>query len=240
MRPTHLFTGIAVMFALTGCVPVPKGRPTAATVPTPVTVTAAPPSVNDGSLWQGDSRANGSLTSDIRARRKGDIVTVLVVENVNATRQRNTTTSKEQDMTGSVTQLFFPGLGTLGAQAATKTAAAVAGQNANLTYKSARNFNGGGTVTDTGTVTATVSTQVVDVMPNGNLVLSGSKQVTISGEVQTVTLTGIARADDVTPANTVASTSLAEARVHITGDGPLDDAQRRTLVARVLDWVNLF
>lgn len=219
----------AALLFVTGCtVPRPEHRPTAATLPEPVKICSIAPTVNDGSLWQQDSLAASSLTSDLKARAKGDIVTVLVIESVDASRTRNTNTSKEQTAAAKVDQLFFPKVGTL------------AGNNASVGYSSQRSYKGGGTVTDSGTVKATVSTQVVEVLPNGNLVLQGSKQVTVSGEVQTVTLTGIARQHDIAPDNTIPSPSLAEARVHITGSGPLDDAQRRTLVARLLDWVNLF
>ena len=77
-------------------------------------------------------------------------------------------------------------------------------------------------------------------LPNGNLLLQGSKEVSVSGEVQVVTLTGIARPKDISPDNVLYSTNLAEARIHITGSGPLNEAQRRTLVSRLFDWVNLF
>lgn len=213
--------------ALSGCV-APQGRPTAATIPTPVKIISPPPVVSDGSLWQADARSDNSLTGDIKARNKGDIVTVLVVEKVNASHTRNTATNKNQATDASASQFFYPHIGTLN------------GVTPNLSYKSARTFTGGGTVTDSNTVSATVSTQVVEVLPNGNLVVSGSREVTLSGEVQTVTLTGIVREHDIQPDNTVPSTALAEARVHITGSGPLNDAQKRTQVARLLDWVNLF
>lgn len=219
----------AMLVCVSGCsVPRPSGRPTAATLPEPVKIASVPPTVSDGSLWQEETRAEGSLTSDVKARVKGDIVTVLVVEQVDASRTRNTNTDKEQSTSAKVDQLMYPNIGT------------ISGQTPKLSFSSARTYKGGGTVTDSGTVKATVSTQVIEVLPNGNLVIQGSKQVTVSGEVQTVTLTGIARQRDITPDNTVTSNVLAEARVHITGSGPLDDAQRRTLVSRLLDWINLF
>ena len=223
---TAILTLISTL-ALSGCV-APKGRPTAATLPQPVKIISSPSVVSDGSLWQADARNDNSLTGDIKARNKGDIVTVLVIEKVNASHTRNTATNKTQGTDASASQFFFPGVGTL------------KGATPSLNYKSARTYAGGGTVTDSNTVTATVSTQVVEVLPNGNLVVSGSREVTLSGEVQTVTLTGIVREHDIAPDNTVPSTALAEARVHIAGAGPLDDAQKRTQVARLLDWVNLF
>ena len=226
------FAGFVLV--LTGCA---KGRPTAARAPDPVRVAIAPPAVKDGSLWQEDSSTTASLTADVKARSKGDIVTVLVVEKIDASHARKTTTSRNQSTDAAVTDVTVPGAGAvLGAVAS----AAGAKKDFKVGLSSKRSFDGGGTVTDSGTVSATLSMQVVDVLPNGNLVLMGSKEVTVSGEVQVVTVSGIARQKDVSPDNQLYSTQLAEARVHITGDGPLDEAQRRTLVGRLFDWVNLF
>jgi flagellar L-ring protein precursor FlgH len=232
MRIVALLICLPVLFS--GCSSV---RPASAKAPDPVKLVIAPPEVKDGSLWQDRSVVASSLVSDDKARSKGDIVTILVVESVNAKRTRNTTTSKSQNATAGVDDVTFPGIGhVLGA------AASVNGKKRdfNVGLSSKRDFTGGGTVTDSGEVRATISAQVVDVLPNDNLILMGTKEVTVSGEVQVVTLTGIARPKDITPENTINSIQLAEARVHITGSGPLDDAQRRTMVTKLLDWVNLF
>jgi flagellar L-ring protein precursor FlgH len=227
MQRFYLIMSALALLATAGC-ESRFGRPTTAAAPTPVKVTVPPPSVTDGSIWQAEARADNSMVSDVKARSRGDIVTILVVEKVDAKRARNTSTSRAESGDGSVDQIVYPNVGTLN------------GQKPKISFSSKRSFAGGGSVTDSGTVSATVAAQVVDVMPNGNLILSGAKEVTVSGEVQVVTLTGIARPQDITTDNTVLSTNLAEARVHITGSGPLNDAQRRTMVGRLLDWVNLF
>jgi flagellar L-ring protein FlgH len=212
---------------LGGCAAT-KVRPTAARLPDPVKIEMTPPQVTDGSLWQADSRGDASLFSDQKARNRGDIVTILVVEKVDAKRSRNTDTSRSMTIGADVKDLFYPAIGKID------------GNPTKVDVSTSRANKGGGTVSDTGEVRATVAAQVVDVLPNGNLVLMGTKEVTVSGEVQTVTLTGIARPKDISSDNQVSSANLAEARVHIDGNGPLNDAQRRTLVTRLLDWVNLF
>lgn len=222
------------VLAMAGCA---KGRPTAARAPDPVRVAITPPAVKDGSLWQDDATAAASLTSDVKARSKGDIVTVMVIEKIDAKRARQTTTSRNQDVDASVSDVTLPGAGAVLGAVASATGAK---KDFKVGLASKRSFDGGGSVSDSGEVRATVSMQVVEVLPNGNLVLTGAKEVTVSGEVQVVTLSGIARQKDVSPDNTLFSTQLAEARVHITGNGPLDEAQRRTLVGRLFDWVNLF
>lgn len=226
-RFTFALSTLAILVACSGCMAT-RTRPTEARLPDPVKIQIAAPTVKEGSLWQEELRGDASLFSDQKARNKGDIVTILVVEKVDAKRARNTETSRTMSAAADVKDLFYPGVGTLN------------GNPAKLDVSASRGNKGGGTISDTGAVTATVSAQVVDVLPNGNLVLMGTKEVTVSGEVQTVTLTGIARPKDINALNQVASSNLAEARVHIDGNGPLNDAQRRTLVARLLDWVNLF
>jgi flagellar L-ring protein precursor FlgH len=221
-----IVTMLSLPLLLAGC--APQGRPTAAKVPDPVKIQMTPPKVSDGSLWQEDARANASLTSDLKARNKGDVVTILVIEKVDAKRARKTSTSKDMGVDASADNLFYPGIGQLG------------GNSPKVGLTAKRSFDGGGSITDSGEVSATLAGQVLEVLPNGNLVLTASKEVTVAGEVQVVTLTGIARQQDVTPANQVLSTNLAEARIHISGTGPLNDAQRRSLVTRLFDWVNLF
>lgn len=268
MKFCILFMVIGMLAGVSGC--RPPGRPMSARVPDPVKIVIPPPKVTDGSLWQDNSTVTASLTSDLKARAKGDLVTVLVVEKVDASRTRNTATSKEQDTSAAVSDVTLPFLGPVLGAAATakviagindktsvqnaKTAvdairtartsravnAAAANRDFSVGLTSKRDFKGGGSVTDSGTVTATITTQVLDVLPNGNLVLLGTKEVSVSGEVQIITLTGIARPRDITPDNSIESTSLAEARVYISGSGPLDDAQRRTLVTKLFDWINLF
>jgi flagellar L-ring protein FlgH len=231
-----LFATCFMAILLSGCSGSKKSI--AARAPEQVRVLPRPPAIRDGSLWQDDAAANASLTSDVKARSKGDIVRILVVEKIDAKRARNTSTSKSQDINAGIEDVTFPGAGPLLGAAAT----AVTGgkREFKVGASSKRSFDGGGTVSDTGTVQATVTAQVTEVLPNGNLFLCATKEVTVGGETQVVTLTGIARIHDITPENTIISTNLAEARINISGSGTLDDAQRRTLVTRVLDWVNLF
>jgi flagellar L-ring protein precursor FlgH len=217
----HAALVAALLLLMTGC-----RQPAAVRAPTPVRLEIPEPKVSEGSLWQSDTGPQG-LVADRIARRKGDLLTVLVVEDTNAKRDRKTSTSRAQDMNAQVDQLFFKKWNYKGELPVFKAS-------------SARNFAGSGSIEDTGTVRATLSAQVTETLPNGNLVVLGQKEVIVAGESQVVTLTGIVRPEDILPNNTVLSTQIAEARINIIGSGPLNDAQRRTLVGRLLDWINLF
>src|SRR5687767_6090034 len=84
-----------------------------ARAPEQVRILPQPPTIRDGSLWQEDSAAAASLTSDVKARAKGDIVRILVVERIDAKRARNTSTSKSQDINAGIEDITFPGSGPL-------------------------------------------------------------------------------------------------------------------------------
>jgi flagellar L-ring protein precursor FlgH len=217
---------LSALFVLSGCV-----QPAHVKAPEPVRLEMVQPQVTDGSLWQADTGKQG-LVANNTARSRGDLVTILIVEDTNAKRDRTTKTSRDQAVDAKVDQVLY-------SDTLTRT---VNGQKVLPQVKgsSSRSYSGGGSIADTGTVRATLSAQVTQVLANGNLVVLGQKEVIVGGESQIITLTGIVRPDDVRTDNTVFSNSIAEARINVYGSGPLNDAQRRTLVGRLFDWINLF
>ena len=81
---------------------------------------------------------------------------------------------------------------------------------------------------------------MTDVLPNGNLVIEGVRVVTFSGETQYVVLHGIVRSDDITAANTVLSSDVADARVEFVSEGSLTDAQKRGWLSKVYERLRPF
>ena len=218
---------IPVLLALSGCGPRALVK-----APEPVHMDLPAPKVSEGSLWQPDAGPAG-LLADHTARNKGDLLTIQIVEDTTAKRGRSLTTNRSQSVDAKANQLVYPTWLQLG-NGVNK------GLNPAVNGSSTRSSTGNGTIDESGTIRATLSAQVTQVLPNGNLVVLGQKEVIVAGESQVITLTGIARPEDVSAANTIVSAQLAEARINITGSGPLNDAQRRTLVSRIFDWVNLF
>jgi len=96
-----------------------------------------------------------------------------------------------------------------------------------LNTSGAQALDGEGTTSRVTTLTDTISARVVAVLPNGYLVLEGKKAIVVNSEHQVVTVRGVARPADLTPNNTVASTSLAQLDVRIDGKGVVNDAIRR-------------
>jgi flagellar L-ring protein precursor FlgH len=166
-----------------------------------------------GSLYS----PSGSLADagrDLRAAALNDSVTIIVNENTSAVASGVTNTSRKSTAASGITGL----------------AGALPGTNALsnlLTSSNAQQLQGTGQTTRVSTLTTTVSARVVDVQPNGMLVVEGTKELAVNSEHQTVTVRGLVRPLDITTANTVQSTQVANLEVRVTGKGVVNDAIKR-------------
>jgi len=89
------------------------------------------------------------------------------------------------------------------------------------------NFNGTGSTTRSGQLQAEISARVIQVLPNGDIRIEGTKIVSINGEKQTLTIVGMVRSYDVTPGNIVSSTAIANMEVKYDGKGVVADANKQ-------------
>jgi len=144
-----------------------------------------------------------SLFSDHKARKVGDIVTIIVAESSKASNSDTVQTSKKTGTNGSLNDLF--GLGKLPLKV---------GVDADSGYA------GSGTTTRSGSMDARISVSIKEILPNGNLMLEGTRNVTINDDIQMITISGIVRSDDITPDNTVLSIYMADAQIKYKGQGP--------------------
>jgi flagellar L-ring protein FlgH len=183
------------------------------------------------SLWKLDASPS-SMFADKKAHRVGDIVTVVIQENNGTARNNNTTTARTSGINASVSSFLYPatvsGLGTKGGQL---PAIAMTGKNT---------FNGGGTIANQETIAAQIAVKVIDVLPNGNLVLEGHRQTAFSGEKLEAVLRGTVRCDDVTSTNTVFSFNIADASIQYISHGALTDSQKKGWFTTVWDKVSPF
>lgn len=175
-----------------------------------------------GSLWV-DGRGAG-LCGDPIARGRGDVVTILIRESQQA--RQNEATLLEQETSASLELEALAGF----------PKAFPAGLPAGKA-SSARSFDATSRVQKDGSLTARVTAVVVDVLPNGCLVLEGTRAVRVDDETKTLRVTGIVRPQDVTPDNTVLSEDLAEASVSFEGTGPLTRNGSRGLVGSAVDFL---
>ena len=191
----------------------------------------ASPRMEEGSLW---SEAQGmALFQDRRATKVGDIITVRIVEDPEATLNANTKTSRSSSIEG---KLEF--LGYLKALAE-KNSRLAQNPGVDPLFKSelTSGFDGKGTSNRDGHVAAYVPAVVTKVLPNGNLVIIGKREIRVNQETQYITLSGIVRPDDIGPTNEVSSTYMADAKIVYSGTGPLADKQRPGWLGRAIDHV---
>ena len=102
-----------------------------------------------------------------------------------------------------------------------------------LTGKS--EFAGGGQINNSQQIAASVAVRIVDVLPNNNLVIEGTRESSFSGETQTILLRGTIRQDDISALNTVFSFNVADATIRFVSKGAITDSQRKGWFHRLWD-----
>lgn len=182
------------------------------------------------SLWRSEVRI--SLISDKKAHSVGDIITVVVQESNTVKKDAKTQTSKATDMDASLKSfLFSPAASGLMTKGGKLPAMAMTSKNT---------FDGGGSINNSESMQTRFAVTVQDVLPNGNLIVSGLRQTASSGESQTVVLRGTLRPYDVTPNNTVFSYNLADVSIKFTSSGALSNSQNKGWFSRAWDALTPF
>ncbi len=195
-----------------------------------VVVLGAAAPLGADSLWHDAS--SRPLISDIRARSVGDIITILVQENNSASKDNSTSTSKKTGIDTSISSFLFG--------AAQDKFLTRGGQYPALKVNGSSSFDGGGKISNSETITARISVRVVDVLPNGNLVIEGTRQTSFAGESQDAILRGVVRMDDVASNNTVYSYNIADATIRYVSKGAVTDAQGKGWFHKAWDKISPF
>jgi flagellar L-ring protein precursor FlgH len=156
---------------------------------------------------------------DHKARRKGDIVTILIAEQASASKQASTGTSRKASTTAGIPKLM--GLET------SMTGIRNWMDLANLISASSESkFDGTGSTTRNENLSATITAKVVEVLPNGNLMIAGRRNVLVNNEDQLIVVEGTVRSRDISPDNIVSSAQVADARITYSGNGVVSDQQK--------------
>ncbi len=171
----------------------------------------------------GGAIIENSLYSDVKARNVGDILSVIISENNSATNATRTTSTKQdkasakgEATTGALAGLF-PGVG------------------GSLDIQN--QYSGQGGTVRNGQFSSRMSVKVTDVMPNGNLIIEGTKTMEINSETEVVTLSGTVKPEDVSSSNTVYSYQVANTKITYKGKGSSEKGHRPGLLTRFLIWV---
>ena len=166
-----------------------------------------------GAIWSPNA-IYANLGKDLKASRVDDLVTIVVLEKVSAVATGDVKTQRTSNAQSSIQAAG-------GLTRATGPWANLAKTNTNT------QLQGTGTTSRGTTLTATVSARVVDVLPNGYLVVEGVKRVQVNSENQVITIRGVIRPYDLDPTNSVPSDRLAQMEVQVNGKGVINDSIRR-------------
>ena len=169
------------------------------------------------SLWS-DSSATSVIFGDQRARAVGDILTIVVNESSTAVRAGSSSNTK------SASASTNQGTGLLGFLPESSL-----GQN--------DKFSSNGSINNTNTVKARLTVKVTEVKANGNLVISGTQNIRQNGEEQRIVVSGQVRPSDIQADNSVLSSNVADAKILVTGSGPLVNKQRQGILSQIWNWI---
>jgi len=209
----RFFVLLTVML-ISACTTIPPTN-----VHQPMTARPAPrqeTAAASGSIYQaGMSR---TLFEDRRARYVGDTMTILISETTSASTKSNTNASRSTSITASVPTISgLPGKSL---------------QGLDLSASSANSLAGKGDAAANNVFTGSITVTVIEVLPNGNLQVSGEKQVSIGAGTEFIRLSGIVNPYFISTANTISSTNVADARIEYKESGVISEAQVMGWLAR--------
>lgn len=167
------------------------------------------------SLWDSSS---GSMFADRKARKVGDLVTLIIVERSEASQAARTTTAKDGEVS------IGPGLGVLNFMPL-------------IGASGSDSLTAGGTTTRGSSLTTKMTTRVVEELPGDILRIEGRQHIVVNGEEQEIVVSGLIRVQDIAPDNTVLSTYVADASISFKGAGALGDKQEPGLLTRLFNWL---
>jgi flagellar L-ring protein FlgH len=181
--------------------------------------TAAPCVAADDAQTMFDEQTYRSLVAESKASKVGDLLTVVVQESASAS---STADLRGQRSFSVSAQLSLPRVGAHAGSAGTGSES-----------------DGAGRTQRSGRLLAQLSVRVVEVAPNGDLVVAGQQSLRINGEEQIITLSGIVRPSDVTDNNTVLSSRIAGANIQFDGEGFVTDQSKPGWLAKLFNFLGL-
>ena len=195
----------------------PKIKKVAAASLCALMITASAP-VYAQSLWSDGPHNESVYFADKKARNVGDILTILITES--ATTSMNKSSKNGKEASGSVDAgvgLFtFLNPASFGAR---------------------DSWSANGSTTSTNRATGRVTVTVVEVEPNGNMIVEGTQSIWQNNNEHKITLRGVVRRDDVSYNNTVPSTQVADATIKFDGKGPINAKQHQGILSQIFNFL---
>lgn len=190
-----------------------------------------------------------SIFTDRRARDVGDIITIRISENTNSAQSGTSTLNKKSSLEATIQSLFYSL-----AQAPTSATDALysdlsylgsrtgshRGTLPSSEWESEADFEGDGELSTSNQLSGTITAMILEVLPNGNFLVEGKRELTVDHQKQTIILSGIVRPEDIGADNTVASHYIANARIVFDGKGPISEYRKRGILQRLWDWLAIY
>jgi flagellar L-ring protein precursor FlgH len=218
---------MVLAFLLGGCASMPRPAEGPSYSPAHPPVVQAPP-MDNGSIYQSGHEIR--LFEDNKARRVGDVLTIMLQERTQASKSASTETSKSSNVNianptlfGASPQFNVPGIVPLDSNR---------GNSLETGISSGTSFAGEGDASQSNSLTGNITVTIAEVLPNGNLVVRGEKWLTLNQGEEFIRISGIVRPQDIATNNTVVSNLVADARITYSGKGQLADTQRSGWLTR--------
>jgi flagellar L-ring protein FlgH len=180
-----------------------------------------------GAIWTDTGRLT-RMTTDVRAMRPNDLISVVVSESLAASTDGEVKNSRASNASSQITAL----LGILHAGNAMQNL---------LNQNSSSGLTAQGTTATNSSLSTTIGGQVVDVLPNGMLVIEVARQVEFSEQTQTIVLRGLVRPEDISQQNQVLSTAISSLELEVRGKGIVSDyTHRQNALVRLIQKILVF
>jgi flagellar L-ring protein precursor FlgH len=212
---------LVALAALSGCGLLPaKDRKPEPVVPR---VLPAPAPRTDGAIYQAGQEM--ALFADLKARRVGDVLTIVLNESTNASKSAITKTTKTSAVTDTGPLIFGKSITTKGVPVL------------DTTLSGANTFDGEGSSTQGNSLVGSLTVTVVEVQANGNLLVQGDKSLRLNQGDEFIHISGVVRPADVSTNNTVTSDRIADAHISYSGKGVIANSNRMGWLSRFFNSV---
>ncbi|HEX3914434.1 MAG TPA: flagellar basal body L-ring protein FlgH [Steroidobacteraceae bacterium] len=193
--------------------------------PEPAVTRVLPPPTprTDGAIYQAGQQIE--LFADLKARRVGDVLTIRLTETTSASKSAVTKTAKTTTVNNTGPTILGRTITAAGVPIFTTTLAG------------ADSFDGEGSSTQGNSLAGSLTVTVMEVQPNGNLVVQGDKTLRLNQGDEFVRVSGVVRRADIATDNTVTSDKVADARISYSGKGVIDSSNRMGWLARFFNSV---
>ena len=182
------------------------------------------------SLYRDVSSRN--FFQDLRAYKVGDLVTVNIVETSKASKKAGTNSSRDSSISAGIDNAlgWENKLGRIGIPEVFDKTAMFKGSIKNSSQ-------GAGSTSRDESMTASITARVMQVRPNGNLFIKGTREIKVNSETQYIILSGLIRPEDISPGNTILSSYIGNAKIEYSGDGSISDKQKPGWLTRIVDFI---